>query len=165
MVDSLTLPYLGDYDDAEYTILLHEFKDGLDRYLGALGSASTVRSLADVIAFNTREAARSMPYFGQEIMLMAQATGGLQAPAYLAAREQAKLAGRGIDSLVALHRLDALVAPTTSASWAIDPVVGRPLRGGGEHAGRGGRLSAPHRADGLRARAAGGAVVLRAGAQ
>lgn len=124
VVDSLRLPHMGDYEEAEYTILLHEYKDGLDRYLGALDSTAPVRSLAQVIEFNRREAARSMPYFRQEIMLTAQATSGLDAPVYQEALRTARLAGRGIDSLLALERLDAIIAPTTSASWAIDPVVG-----------------------------------------
>ena len=55
---------------------------------------------------------------------MAEATGRLEEPEYVAAKETARLAGVGIDSILALHDLDALVAPTTSPAWAIDPVVG-----------------------------------------
>ena len=38
---------------------------------------------ADVIAFNEREKAREMPYFGQEILEMAQKKGPLTSPAYV----------------------------------------------------------------------------------
>ena len=124
VVDSLALPHFGDYGAAEFTILLHEFRHDLDLYLAGQGEGVPVKSMAEVIAFNDREAARSMPYFGQELFLMAQATGGLEAPEYLAALETARLAGVGIDSLLALHNLDVLVAPTTSPAWSIDPVVG-----------------------------------------
>ena len=124
VLDSLELPYQGEYDDAEWTILLYEFKHDLDRYLAGLGEDAPVRSLADVIAFNDRERARSMPYFGQEILKLAQEKGGLDEPEYRAALDTAKLAGAGIDSIMALHRLDALVAPTGSPAWTIDLVDG-----------------------------------------
>jgi amidase len=44
-------------------------------YLAWLGEATPVRTLADIIAFNERDRERSMPYFGQEILLLAEATG------------------------------------------------------------------------------------------
>lgn len=124
VVDSLAIPHHGRYGGAEWTILLHEFKHDLNEYLGWLGDAAPVSSLADIIAFNERDRDRSMPFFGQEILILAEATDGLSSPEYLAALETAKLAATGIDSLLAEHALDALVAPTGSPSWAIDLVVG-----------------------------------------
>lgn len=124
VVDSLTLPHLGAYGDAEFAILIHEFKNDLNLYLAEQGETVPVKTMADVIAFNDREATHSMPYFGQELFLMSQATAGLEAPEYRSAKETARLAGVGIDSILALHDLDALVAPTTSPAWSIDPVVG-----------------------------------------
>ncbi|MBW3553135.1 MAG: amidase [Gemmatimonadetes bacterium] len=124
VLDSLELPHHGEYGDAEWTILLYEFKHDLNRYLAGLGPDAPVRSLADVIAFNERERPRSMPYFQQEILEMAEEKGGLDEQEYLDALETAKRAGAGIDSLMALHELDALVAPTGSPAWTIDLVVG-----------------------------------------
>jgi amidase len=124
VVDSLELPHQGEYGDAEWTLLLYEFKHDLNRYLAGLGPDAPVRSLADVIAFNERERDRSMPWFGQEILTMAQEKGGLDEEEYLEALETAKLAAAGIDSLLALHGLDALVAPTGSPAWTIDLVNG-----------------------------------------
>jgi amidase len=129
VVDDLALPHFGDYGEAEFTILLYEFKDGLNRYLSGLGPDARVGSLADVIAFNEAERERSMPFFGQEILLMAQEKGDLTEPEYLEALETARLAGAGIDALMEAHSLDALVAPTTTLPWAIDPVVGDHYRG------------------------------------
>jgi amidase len=124
VVDSLAVPHQGEYGGAEWTILLHEFKHDLNAYLDWLGDASPVRSLAEIIAFNERDRERSMPFFGQEIFHLAQATDGLASTAYLAALETARLAAVGIDSLLRQHSLDALVAPTGSPSWAIDLVLG-----------------------------------------
>ena len=51
--------------------------------------------------------------------------GSLTDSAYVAARERSRrLARKGLDSLLALHDLDALVAPTTSPAWPIDLVNG-----------------------------------------
>jgi amidase len=124
VLDSLAVPHHGQYGGAEWTILLHEFKHDLNEYLAWLADASPVRSLAEIIEFNERDRDRSMPFFGQEIFLLAEATEGLAAPEYLAALETAKLAAVGIDSVLREHSLDALVAPTGSPSWAIDLVVG-----------------------------------------
>ncbi len=124
IVDSLELPHYGDYDQAEWTILQYEFKHDLNQYLAELDEHAPVRTLAEVIAFNERARARVMPYFGQEIFRMAQETGGLEEQEYLEALETAKLAGVGIDSLLGLHRLDALLAPTGTPAWPIDLVLG-----------------------------------------
>jgi amidase len=129
VMDSLALPHFGDYGDAEFTILLYEFKHGLNAYLEALGPGAPVRSLEELIAFNEEERDRSMPFFGQEILTMAQETGDLSEPEYLAALETARLAGVGIDALMEEHGLDALVAPTTTPAWTIDPVIGDHYRG------------------------------------
>jgi amidase len=124
VVDSLAVPHHGQYGGAEWTILLHEFRHDLNAYLAWLGEASPVRTLADVIAFNERDRERSMPHFRQEIFVLSQATSGLDAPEYLQALETAKLAAAGIDSILQLHTLDALVAPTGSPAWPIDLVLG-----------------------------------------
>jgi amidase len=124
VIDSLAVPHHGEYGSAEWTILLYEFKHGLNQYLAGLGEASPVRTLADIIAFNEQDRGRSMPYFGQEIFLLAEAKGDLTEPEYLEALETAKLAGVGIDSILRQHELDALIAPTGSPAWAIDLVTG-----------------------------------------
>jgi amidase len=124
IIDSLAIPHHGEYGGAEWVILQYEFKDGLNRYLAELGEGAPVRSLAEVIAFNERERAASMPFFGQEILELSEARGPLTDPEYLDAVETARLAGVGLDSILRLHRLDALVAPTGSPAWPIDLVSG-----------------------------------------
>ena len=124
VVDSVDIPHYGEYGDAEYTVLLYEFKHELNRYLAGLGPGAPVKSLADVIAFNEREKGRSMPYFGQEIMLAAQAKGPLTDRDYRDAKRKTRLAGAGVDSVMRRLRLDAIVAPTGSPAWTIDLVNG-----------------------------------------
>jgi amidase len=64
--------------------------------------------------------------FGQELFEKAEATQGLDDPAYLAARATSlRLAGaEGIDRMLAEGRLDALVAPTAGPAWVVDTVNG-----------------------------------------
>jgi amidase len=126
IVDPANIPNTGGYDGDEFTVLLYEFKADLNAYLAGRGATSRVHSLADVIAFNERERAREMPFFGQEIMHMAQEKGPLTEKAYVDARAKSlRMAGRqGIDAVMAAHRLDAIVAPTGSLPWPIDVLLG-----------------------------------------
>ncbi|WP_184360555.1 amidase [Xanthomonas euroxanthea] len=121
----------GQWDAAEQTVLLVEFKAGLNAYLR--GHAAPVSSLEQVIAFNRSHAQREMPYFGQELFEQAQAAPGLDDAAYLTARATAKrLAGpEGIDAALQADRLDALIVPTTGAAWVTDLVKGDTFPGAG----------------------------------
>jgi amidase len=130
IIDSLALPHHGEYGQAEWVILQYEFRDGLNRYLSELGDGAPVRSLAEIIAFNEREREVSMPFFGQEILELSEARGPLTEGEYLDALETATRAAVGIDSILRLHRLDALVAPTGSPAWPIDLVLGDRFLGG-----------------------------------
>ncbi len=116
----------------EYEVLLYEFKADLDAYLAALGSEAKVHSLADVIAFNERHRGAEMPYFGQEILIAAQAKGPLSEPVYLEARAQCRRFARDevIDAVMRDQRLDALVAPTTGPAHVTDLVHGDRDTGG-----------------------------------
>jgi len=132
VIDPVVVPNQGKYDDAEYQVLLYEFKDGLRRYFATLGPGAPVTSLAEVIAFNDANRDRVMPYFGQEIMLEAEKKGPLTSPAYRKARATSRqLARTGLDAALATHRLDALVAPTGDPAFPIDLVNGDHFTGGG----------------------------------
>ena len=126
IVDPANIPTLGKFGDSEFEVLLYEFKADLTRYLTALGPASPVHSLADVIAFNDAHAREEMPYFGQEIMTMADKKGPLTTAAYRAALARNRRLSRelGIDLVMTRHRLDALVAPTGAPAWLTDLVLG-----------------------------------------
>lgn len=126
IVDPTDLPHTGEYDDAEFQVLLYEFKADLNAYFAARGPTSPMKSLKDVIAFNEREKARVMPFFGQETMLLAEAKGPLTEKAYLAALAKCRLLTRtqGIDAVMTKYKLDALVAPTGNPAWPIDLVNG-----------------------------------------
>ena len=125
------IPTLGQWDQDELTVLLYEFKDGLNRYLA--DSHAPYSSLAALIAFNKAHAAQEMPYFGQELFEQAQAKGPLTDPAYRTARDRIRrLAGpEGIDAALKAQQLDALVAPAMSPAWPTDPINGDHFIGAG----------------------------------
>jgi amidase len=126
IVDPADIPTAAQMDDCEFEVLLYEFKDGLNAYFKSLGPGARVKSLEDLIAFNTREADREMRFFGQEILEAAQKKGPLSAPAYRKAHTTCRVRARsaGIDTVMAKYRLDAIVAPTGSPAWPTDLVNG-----------------------------------------
>jgi amidase len=132
IVDLGELPDLNRANDPEMEVLLYEFKDGLNQYFATLGPDSPIRTLADVIAFNEAHAAQELPFFGQELMVRAQAKGPLTEQAYLDARATCLQVTRaeGIDALLARHKLDALVSLTAGPAWMVDPVNGDAYTGG-----------------------------------
>lgn len=126
IIDPADIPNAGEYDGAEWQVLLYEFKAGLNRYLREWAPTARSKTLADLIAFNERERAREMPYFGQEIFELAEAKGLLTEPEYVEALATCGRLSRteGIDQVMDEHRLDAIVAPTGSPPWPIDLVNG-----------------------------------------
>ncbi len=132
LVDPADLPHAGEYDDAEFEVLLHEFKDGVNAYLASLGPGAPHRTLADLIAYNDANRAREMPYFGQELFVQAEAKGPLTSPAYQKALATCRRLSRkeGLDALFARHRIDALVYPTGGPAWLTDLVNGDHYTGG-----------------------------------
>ena len=118
-LNKLTNP-LGE---AEFDVLLYEFKEGVNKYLA--GAGATVKNLAEVIAYNTAHAAEAMPYFQQETLIRAEATDGLGNAKYKAAiRKTVSGARQAIDSLLKTNQLTAIVGVTTGPAWCIDWVNG-----------------------------------------
>ena len=132
IVDPADIVTAGQFDDSEYTVLLYEFKADLNRYLAEWAPGASVKTLADLIAFNEAQREKELPYFGQEIFIEAQAKGPLTDQDYLKALDKDHLLARiqGIDAVMAENRLDALVAPTGSPPSLIDLVSGDPSGGG-----------------------------------
>lgn len=121
----------GDFGEAEFQVLLTEFKAGLNAYLAGSPAQLPVRSLTDVIAFNKAQAAAEMPLFGQEIFEMAEKTKGLADPAYKKARtDSLRLASKDLDRLLKDNKAVAIVFPTRPAAWKIDVVNGDVSPGG-----------------------------------
>jgi len=126
LVDPAEIPHKGEYGEAEWQVLLYEFKTDLEAYLRTRPPGTTPTTLAELIEWNRAHAERSMPWFGQEIFELAVEKGPLTESAYLEALATcAKLSREeGLDKLFADHELDAVVCPSMGPAYPIDWVNG-----------------------------------------
>ena len=133
IVDELGLDWPDGFWADTYTVLLHEFRHGLNAYLGSLPDDRLKRlDLAALIEFNREHADRQMPWFGQEHFERAEATDGIESEAYREALARIRRATRedGIDRLLAEHEVDLLISPTGGPAWKIDWINGDHFGGG-----------------------------------
>ncbi|MBA4120955.1 MAG: amidase [Acidobacteria bacterium] len=117
-------PTLSKFGDAEFEVLLYEFKADLEKYL--VQRNAPYKTLADLIKFNEENAEREMPYFKQEIFESAAKKGNLQTRAYRLALQKSKALtqAQGIDHAMTQNKLDAIVAPSNAPVWTIDLING-----------------------------------------
>ncbi|MED7951855.1 amidase [Streptomyces sp. BE303] len=102
--------------------LMTEFKHDVNAYLAAT-PGSHPADLAGLIAYNEEHAdIEDMARFGQEYFELAEQTdGNVDDPQYRAHRAAAvDLARRAIDDTLAVHKLDAIVTPTTLPATPVD---------------------------------------------
>jgi len=132
IIEPADMETTGKFDDSELEVLLFEFKADLNAYLARLGAGTPVHSLQEIIDFNERNSEQEMPYFGQDLMIKAQAKGPLTSQDYLEALEKNHRLSRseGIDAVMDKFHLDALVAPTGPPPWVTDWVNGDHSSGG-----------------------------------
>jgi amidase len=130
VVDPVEFPTLGQTDEAEFQVLLYEFKADLEAYLSARPGAA-VKTFQDLIAFDIKHAAAEMPFFGQEIFEQAAKKGPLTDKAYLDALAKCRelMRDKGIDGVLAAHKLDALIALTNGPAHMTDLVNGDSFSG------------------------------------
>ncbi|KAI9127671.1 hypothetical protein K1719_000664 [Acacia pycnantha] len=120
MVDNLEIAnintILNPNASGESVTLLAEFKLSLNAYLKNL-VVSPVRSLADIIAFNIKNAdLEKIKEFGQDIFLASEATNGIGNIEKVALGNLASLSQRGFEKLMRDYKLDALVTPGSSVA-------------------------------------------------
>ncbi len=132
VIDPVEIASEGKFDDSEFEVLLYEFKADLNGYLQGLGPNAPVRTLKDIIDYNEAHKDQEMPFFGQDIMIKAQAKGPLTEKAYLAAlaKDQKLSREQGIDATMNKNKLDALITPTGGPAWLTDLITGDHYGGG-----------------------------------
>ena len=120
-----------EYGGPSYQVLLYEFRDGLNKYFSRLGDNAPVKSLKDLIEFNTKDSVE-LKYFDQNILIEAENKGDLDSPEYKSSLEKMLKASRedGIDKMMNTNNLDALIAPTGSPAWKTDLILGDHFVGG-----------------------------------
>jgi amidase len=112
--------------DDELTVLLFEFKVQIAEYMAPLRHTK-MRTLADLIQFNTEHCDKELRYFGQEIFELAEATSGdLNDPEYLAALATNQGFGKDvIDGFIGTG-FDAIITPSFSFGTSPAAVSGYP---------------------------------------
>jgi amidase len=126
LIDPVQIPSFDEFnaDQSELIVLIFEFKRDLNAYL-ATRSGVPVRTLADVIEFNLANAEAELKFFGQELFELAQNdTFSLADYQNALVRGRMLAADQGIDAALQANQLDALVAPTNSPAFNIDPING-----------------------------------------
>ncbi len=120
-------------------LLSFEFKTDVERYIAEWAPNATVHTMDDLVAFNRREAAREMPFFGQETFEAAARRGPLTTPEYLQIKERLQRQARteGIDATMDTNHFDAILAVSSGPARPIDLVGGDSGGGGGAPSGTG----------------------------
>ena len=108
-----------------YNVMLHEYKDGLNKYFKSLKSNSQIKNLDDLIQFNEKDSIE-LKYFNQAYLKLANETGGMKSDEYknslLLLNKYSK--EDGIDRVMNKHNLDAIISPTGSPAWSSDLLNG-----------------------------------------
>jgi amidase len=136
LVDPADIETYGKFDDGEGLIMLYELKADLNAYLARLGPNAPVHTLKEVIEFNESNRQKEMPYFGQDLLVKAEAKGPLTDKEYVDALAKNHQLARteGIDALMDKFHLDAIIGPTGGPAWLTDLVNGDHFGGGSSSA-------------------------------
>jgi amidase len=118
-------PKRSDYADAEFEVMLYEFKYGLNKYFTGLGNEAPIKTISELIKFNKSDTIE-LKYFNQKMLEMADKKGDLSSPEYKKSLDKMLKATRenGIDKMMNSNDLDALIAPTGSPAWKTDLILG-----------------------------------------
>lgn len=115
----------ADVGGYSFQVMLYEYKDGLNKYFQSLGPNAAIKSLEELIAFNRNDSIE-LKFYNQKYLEMAQEKGDLNDEAYQKALANMLKGSReeGIDRIMNLHHLDAIIAPTGSPAWKTDLING-----------------------------------------
>lgn len=108
--------------DAEFQVLLYEFKDGLNKYLSTVKKG--VKSMSELIAYNNKHADKVLKYFKQELIEMSNAKGNLSSAEYTTALAKSTSSKAIIDGIMQANQLDAIVGTSYGPAHCIDWVNG-----------------------------------------
>jgi len=106
-----------DYpNDAEYYVLLYEFRVGLEEYLK--DANSSMKKLKDIIDFNNANKDIVMPYFGQDIFYKSiESTSYLK---FLWSKYKIHKSYQSTKGLMDKYDLDAFIGLTRGPAWKIN---------------------------------------------
>ena len=116
VIDNTNIP-IGPAGEPEFEALLCEFKDDIAGYLETYTRNKYPKTLQDLIDFNNAHPELEGPW-NSAIFDLAQATGGRDSDACIAARETAdSIAEAAITDTMKANNLDAIIALTNGPAW------------------------------------------------
>ena len=133
IVDDIELPQWLEATGEHIGVMFSEFTPRIDRYLAGLSNAS-VRTLADVVAFNEEHADEELRWHNQGTLESALSDGDLTGTAGYrkSLRRSADLGRRAFDLPMREHGLDAIFSPTFRRPWLINMLdADDPMNGNG----------------------------------
>jgi len=113
---------LKDASTAEFTVLLYEFRDGLNRYLAY--SSARMRSLKEIITYNDQNESKTMPYFNQDTLIASEEKNNIDSNEYKEALAKVLSSRKIITDMMNENKLDALSGISNGAAGCIDLVNG-----------------------------------------
>ena len=114
---------ISKLNDAEFLLMQHEFKDGVNKYLSTAGAA--VKTLTDVVEFNKKNDDKAMPYFKQETLESSDKKGGLDSKEYKEAFQKSHVDSKKIiNDVISQNKLDAIGGLTMGPACSIDTIYG-----------------------------------------
>ncbi|MCD6049237.1 MAG: gatA2 [Verrucomicrobia bacterium] len=126
----VSLPSLTGLSEARFQVMLYEFKAGLNNYFASLGPQASVKNLTELIAFNEKERARELAFFGQEILQEANGKGPLTDPSYLEAKAKLQEWRDVLTRFMDTNKVEAIIAPTAGPAATMDYIHGERGLGG-----------------------------------
>lgn len=121
--DSWQLP--GELYQAEFKVLIYEFKRDLEQWLKDYQVPEALDTLAEIVAFNQQQGKAALAFYGQEYLQQAAMIDLEQDKAdYLAALKQSRqLAEQALNHYLQ-QGFDAIILPAYGPAWPIDHVKG-----------------------------------------
>ena len=114
---------INDLGQAEFEVLQYEFKDGLNKYLATANAK--VKTLKEVIDFNSANEDKAMPYFKQETLESSNAKKGLEDKKYTEALTVSfEGTKRILNTVFTENKLDAICGITMGPACSIDVIYG-----------------------------------------
>ena len=123
----IEIDFINDKSAIEhsFTVMIHEYKDGLNNYFKNLSDNVKIKTIDDLIDFNKKDSLE-LKFFNQYYLEIANQTEGMKSKKYTESLASLnKLAKeQGIDRVMNTLNLDAIISPTGSPAWSSDLLNG-----------------------------------------
>lgn len=107
------------------TMMIVEFGWGIQNFIDNYMPGGPMTSLQDIVNFNYENAMETLPFSDEDGLAVALSTGTIEDQWYLdlVNSKVSTARDRGIDPVMDLHNLDALIAPSTGLPTPLDDLV------------------------------------------